>query len=66
MTDEILDKLRWIRNRRWLDQEIETYSRSDEDYARGYVIALMKVQARMFLTAEEQSAVARAHVEMFG
>lgn len=59
--------LQWARTRMWLMEKIERTSGGlDEDYYRGYNMALQKVFARHFLTESEEREVERAREEMFG
>lgn len=64
--EDIAAKIRWARDRAWVQAEMETSAAAEGDYYDGYHLALMKVYARMFLTTEEQRGVEQARREMFG
>jgi hypothetical protein len=64
--DDLMAKVRWAENRAWLRYEMSAHEGVAEDYSRGYLMAMMKVYGRMFLTDEEKRDVEEARREMFG
>lgn len=66
MSEDVMSKIRWARDREWVAGEMDAHAGIDSDYSRGYHMAMMKVYGRMFLTDEERRGVEQARREMFG
>jgi len=62
--EPLMTDLQWMRNRAWVQHELDASGEGDSLYHAGYHMAMLKVWGRMFLSDDERAGVEQARIEM--